>query len=460
MRAMAMREEPATAPAEADAAIADGRCVRGALRAWLDAAAVYGDRRLLVVFLLGFASGLPLLLTLSTLSIWLTEEGVSLTDIGLFTMVGMPYTLKFLWAPLVDRLPVPLLTRCLGRRRAWLVTLQAGLAVAIVGLGATHPRTAPFWTALAALLVAFLSASQDIVVDAYRIEIVKEHEQGAAAAMTQFGYRIGMLASGAGALLLAERVPWRWVYVAMGALLLVGTATALAAPEPPGALAASRGSGAGALGRLRGAVVAPLAEFLLRNGARVALLVLAFILLYKLGDAFAGVMANPFYVKLGFTKAEIAGVTKVFGLAATLGGVFLGGVVVGRYGVMRALLVCGALQMLSNLMFAAQAVAGPDVRVLVLTIGFENLAGGMGSAAFVAYLSLLCHVAYTATQYALFSSFMAVGRTVLASGSGWVADRVDWVTFFVVSTLLALPGLAILVWMIKRFPAAGRATAA
>ncbi len=457
MREMATRDEPAAVPVEADAAAAGGARPRGGLHAWLRAAAVYLEPRLLVVFLLGFASGLPLLLTLSTLSIWLTEEGVTLTDIGLFAMVGLPYTLKFLWAPLVDRLPVPLLTRRLGRRRSWLVTIQAGLGVAIVALGATHPRSAPLWTALGALLVAFLSASQDIVVDAYRIEIVTEHEQGAGAAMTQFGYRIGTLASGAGALLLAERVSWFWVYAAMAALLLVGVATALLAPEPAaGAPAAPREPGG--LPRLRAVVVDPVAEFVHRNGVRVALLVLAFILLYKLGDAFAGVMANPFYVKMGFTKAEIAGVTKVFGLAATLAGVFLGGLVVGRHGVMPALLVCGVLQMVSNLMFAVQAAVGHDLGVLVLTIGFENLAGGMGSAAFVAYLSVLCHVAYTATQYALFSSFMAVGRTVLASGSGVVADRVDWIAFFVISTVLALPGLLVLLWMMRRVPAAGRAT--
>jgi PAT family beta-lactamase induction signal transducer AmpG len=425
---------------------------------WLAAWAVYFEPRLLVVFLFGFASGLPLLLTLSTLSIWLTERGVTLTAIGLFAMVGTPYTLKFLWAPAVDRVPVPLLSRLFGRRRAWLLTIQAGLVVAIVALGATDPGRAPFSTAVAALVVAFFSASQDIVIDAYRIEIVHEHEQGAGAAMTQFGYRLGMLASGAGALLLAEHLPWFWVYAAMAGLLLIGVATTLCAPEPAAGTAAPAAAG-GLVARLREAVIEPFAEFVRRSGLGAALLVLAFILLYKLGDAFAGVMANPFYVQIGFTKTEIAAVTKVFGLIATLVGVFAGGVVVGRYGVMRALLVCGILQMLSNLMFAGQALAGHDVRVLVFTIGIENLTGGMGSAAFVAYLSVLCNVAYTATQYALFSSFMAVGRTLLSSSSGWVADHVEWVTFFVISTVLALPGLLVLGWMLKRFPAAGRATA-
>jgi PAT family beta-lactamase induction signal transducer AmpG len=307
---------------------------------------------------------------------------------------------------------------------------------------------------VAALVVAFLSASQDIVIDAYRIESVREHQQGAAAAMTQYGYRLGMLASGAGALFLAATLDWFWVYVAMAGLLAVGIATTLAAPEPA---AAGGASGVGLVARLRQAVVEPFAEFLRRQGIGVALLVLAFILLYKLGDAFAGVMANPFYVKIGFTKLEIAWVTKIFGLAATLAGVFAGGVLVSRYGVMRALLVSGVLQMLSNLMFAAQAMAGNDVRLLVFTIAIENLTGGMGSAAFVAYLSVLCNVAYTATQYALFTSFMAVPRTFLSASSGWVADHVDWVTFFVISTILAIPGLLVLAWMMRRFPTAGRA---
>jgi PAT family beta-lactamase induction signal transducer AmpG len=425
--------------------------------AWLAALAVYADRRLLVILLMGFASGLPLALTGATLAIWLTEVGLSLTSIGLFAALGVPYNFKFVWSPIIDRVPLPGLTARLGRRRAWMLVIQLALMAAVVALGATRPGEAPWWSALAALVVAFLSASQDIVIDAYRIEIVREHEQGAAAAMTQYGYRLGMLASGAGALFLAATVSWFWVYVAMAALLVVGVATTLAAPEPETPPASLRGLRL--TDRLREAVVEPFAEFVRRQGPGIASLVLAFILLYKLGDAFAGVMANPFYVKLGFTKVQIATVTKIFGLAATLAGVFLGGLLVSRHGVMKALLVGGLAQMLSNLMFAVQAVAGPDVRLLVFTIGIENLTGGMGSAAFVAYLSVLCNVAYTATQYALFTSFMAVGRTFLSSSSGWVADRVDWVTFFVISTVLAVPGLLILAWMMRRFPAAGRPTA-
>lgn len=429
------------------------RAGAAAAKGWRGAIEVYLDRRILVVLLMGFASGLPLLLTLSTLSIWLTEEGVTLTSIGLFALVGTPYSFKFLWAPLIDRAPIPLLTPMLGRRRSWLLVIQAALIAAIVGLGGSSPAAAPFWTAAWAVAVSFLSASQDIVIDAYRIEILDEKQQGAGAAVTQFGYRVGLLASGAGALFLAEDVSWFSVYAIMAALLLIGVATTVLCVEPR--VAAPR-PGRGFAATIQEAVVHPFAEFIQRSGLGPALLVLAFILLYKFGDAFAGVMANPFYIQIGFTKAEIASVSKVFGLVATLLGVFLGGAVVGRYGVIKALLVCGILQMASNLMFALQAAAGADLTLLFATIGIENLSGGMGSAAFVAYLSVLCNVAYTATQYALFSSFMAFGRTLLSSSSGWVADHVDWVTFFVVSTAVAIPGLLMLLWMMKRFPTAGQ----
>ncbi len=419
-------------------------------RRWLAALAVYREPRLMIIFLMGFASGLPLALTGATLAIWLTEQRLSLTSIGLFAVLGVPYNVKFVWSPLLDPVPVPLLTRWLGRRRSWLLVVQLALIGAIVALGATRPDKAPWWTALAALGVAFLSASQDVVIDAYRIETAGAHEQGAAAAMTQYGYRLGLLASGAGALFLAALLPWSWVYAAMAGLLSIGVITTLLAPEPRAAGVAAPNTDL--LERLREMVLAPFVEFIRRQGVAVALLILAFIVLFSIGDAFAGTMANPFYLSVGFSKVEIATVAKVFGLGATLSGVFLGGVAVGRYGVMKALLVCGICQALSNLMFVAQALAGHDLRVLVGTIAMENLTAGMASAAFIAYLSVLCSRAYTATQYALFSSFMALGRTVLGSTSGWVADHVGWVEFFLISTLLAMPGLAILGWMIHRFP--------
>lgn len=420
------------------------------IRDWLNATAVYLERRLLIVFLMGFASGLPLALSGATLSIWLTEAGVSLAAVGLFVTVGTPYTMKFLWAPLVDRVRIPVLAALLGRRRSWMVAIQVGLIGSILLLGASHPESAPFWTALMALTVAFFSASQDIVIDAYRIEILDEDQQGAGAAMTQAGYRVGMIASGAGALFLAAAVDnWFWVYAAMAVLAFGGLLVALAAPVPPEEPVAEAESFQDWISET---VVGPFAEFFSRSGTGTALAILAFILLYKFGDAFAGVMANPFYVKIGFTKVEIASVSKIFGIFATLGGVFIGGILVKRIGVMKSLLVCGLLQMFSNLMFAAQASIGPEVGFLYLTIGIENLSGGMGSAAFVAYLSMLCNVAYTGTQYALFSSFMAFGRTWMSASSGWIAEQTDWVTFFVISTFAAIPGLIMLLWMMKRLP--------
>ena len=430
--------------------------------AWGEAARVYLDRRLIAVLFLGFSSGLPLLLVFSTLSLWLKDEGISKTMIGLFALVRTPYTFKFLWAPLIDRVPVPVLTALLGRRRAWAVATQVALMAAILGLASTSPALDPGMTAVLALFVAFASASQDIVIDAYRIEILEERQQGAGAAMIVNGYRFGMLAAGAGAISLADILSWPQAYAAMAGLVVVGLATVLLSPEPRepagGGVGADAAGVAGRLaaGWLYGAVVAPFADFMRRDGW---VFILLFIMLYKLGDAYLGVMANPFYVEMGFTKQEIAAVSKVFGLGATMAGGLIGGAVVYRHGIRQALLVCGVLMAASNLVFAAQAAVGHSVPMLMVTIAVENLTGGMGTAAFVAYLSSLCDVAYTATQYALLSSFMAFARDVLSASSGWLADQVDWVTFFLISTALAVPGLVLLVWMTRRFPAAEPATA-
>ena len=412
---------------------------------------IYWEKRLVFVFFMGFASGLPFLLSGATLSIWLTEAGVSLTAIGLFALVGTPYNMKYLWAPFVDRLSIPLLTRIFGRRRSWMLIIQSGLMASIIALGLSKPQTVPELTALLALAVAFFSASQDIVIDAYRIEILDEDQQGAGAAMTQAGYRFGLLASGAGALYLASDIDWSLVYAIMAGLVLIGFIAALCAPVPK-ADELLEAQPRQADSWLRSAVVAPFVEFFQRNNPQTAVIILVFILLYKFGDAFAGVMANPFYIRVGFSKIEIANVSKIFGVFATLLGVFTGGLVVKRFGILRSLLYCGILQMLSNLMFAVQAAVGPKVGILILTIGIENLSGGMGSAAFVAYLSVLCHTAYTGTQFALFTSFMAFGRTWLSAMSGWVADHTDWMTFFIISTFVALPGLLMLLAMIKRLP--------
>ena len=420
---------------------------------WLESLAVYFKRPLIVVLILGFSSGLPLALTFSTLSVWMAEEGVDLTTIGIFVLVGTPYTLKFLWAPLIDRAALPPFTSWLGQRRGWMVATQLAMMAALLALGASDPVSAPYLTALAAVVVSFLSATQDIVIDAYRIESVEEGDQGAGAAMIVFGYRIGMLVSGAGALLLADQMSWMATYVVMAALMLVGMTTILSSPEPPRpALEPLEG-----LSRVEraqrwvfGAVFQPFLEFMQRQGW---IAILVFILLYKLGDAFAGAMANPFYVDLGFTKTEIASVTKAFGLASTLAGLFLGGLLVSRMPILWALVICGILQAASNLMFAVQAAVGDDIAVLSVTVAVENVTGGMGTAAFVAYMSRLTNIAFTATQYALLSSFMAVGRTFLSSGSGFSADSLGWVGFFIASAFVAIPGLVMLFWMMRALPA-------
>ena len=424
------------------------------VRRWLEAAAVYRDPRVIAIMFLGFSSGLPLLLTFSTLSIWLKEVGVSKTAIGLFALVGMPYTFKFLWAPLVDHLRIPFLTARLGPRRSWMILTQLALMAAIVGLGTTNPVENLGWTAILSLAVTFCSASQDIVIDAYRVEILEERQYGAGAATIVFGYRIGMLASGAGALYLASSMSWSAVYAVMGGLVTVGIMTVLLNPEPARAVhevksgAPERGSWlSDTAAWIQAAAVNPFLDFMRRRGWVIILL---FVIFYKLGDTLAGTMANPFYIELQFTKIEIANISKLFGLGATLLGGFLGGILVTRAGIMRSLLVCGVLQMLSNLMFAIQAMVGHSVPMLTLTIGIENLSGGMGTAAFVAYLSSLCSAAYTATQYALLSALMSLPRTMLSASAGWLADHLDWVTFFLLTTAAAVPGLLLLLWLMRR----------
>jgi len=435
-------------------------------RRWLESCKVYADRRVLSLLFFGFASGLPLALTFGTLSVWLREVGVNKTTIGLFALAGTPYTLKFLWSPIVDRMPIPYLTRWFGRRRGWTLLSQLVLMASIAGLGATDPVARPGLTAFFALLVGFWSATQDIVIDAYRVEILEERQYGAGAATIVLGYRIGMLVSGAGALYLATYVGWFASYGIMAAFMIVGVMTVLLNPEPGvrrslesveqetrvAAYLEARPYLKGKRGQLLawvyGAVISPFAEFMRRRGWMVILL---FILLYKFGDALAGVMSGPFYVELGFTKNEIASVSKVFGMGATIMGAIIGGIIVDRLGILKSLFVCGILQMFSNLMFVLLAIVGNDVKMLALAIAVENLSGGMGTAAFVAYLSSLCNVAYTATQYALLSSFMAFGRTVLSSSGGWLADQMDWVSFFVLTTVAALPGLILLVGMIRHF---------
>jgi PAT family beta-lactamase induction signal transducer AmpG len=408
----------------------------------LETIKIYGRPRLLAILGMGFASGLPLALTGSTLALWLADAHIAMSEIGLFALVAVSYNFKFLWAPLIDRLAIPGLTSRLGRRRSWALAFQVGVAASLVGMALTDPVAAPAATAFMAVLVAFFSASQDIVIDAYRVELLEPAEQGAGAAATQFGYRLGMIASGAGALYAAEAWGWPAAYLVMAALMSVGVATVLATPEP---LIERPPRGGFAQ-----TVLAPFRDFA-RHPGWVGILV--FVLVYKMADAVAGHYAGPLYLSLGFSKIEIANISKVFGVIATIVGVALGGTLVYRLGVLRTLLLGALLQMGSNAMYVVQALAGHDLRVLTLTIAVENVAGGIGSAAFVAYLSALCSRAYTATQYALLSALAAFARNFFVSAGGAVAEWLGWFWFFMVSVGLPLPGLVLLAWLMLRAPA-------
>ena len=419
---------------------------------WRRSLAVYGDRRVLLILPLGFASGLPLLLTFSTLSAWLATAGVSRATIGAFALVGTPYSFKFLWSPLIDRLPPPL---PLGRRRGWGLTIQIALAAAMLALGACNPKDGLAAMSALALLVAFLSASQDIVIDAWRVEMLTEEQQGPGAGMIQTGYRVAMLASGAGALIVAAHAGWFAAYATMAALMGVGMLVFLLGPEPappPEPAPRERGGAWETFGEwIATAVAAPFADFM-RRPAWPAILV--FVLGYKLGEAMAGVMAMPLYVALGFSLTEIAAVSKLVGFFATIIGALAGGLVSVRMGIVRALILCGVLQSAGNLFYVLQAVGGHRLDYLALCVAAENITGAMAGAALVAYLSSLCSPAFTATQYALLSSLAAVGRTLMASSGGVLAERLGWVPFFLLTTVATLPALALLVWIARHSAAA------
>jgi PAT family beta-lactamase induction signal transducer AmpG len=415
---------------------------------WRKSLAVYADRRVLLILPLGFASGLPLLLTFSTLSAWLATAGISRAAIGAFALVGTPYAFKFIWSPLIDRLPPPI---PLGRRRGWGITIQLALIAATLALGHCDPRRNLALMGALALLVAFLSASQDIVIDAYRVELLTADQQGPGAGMIQTGYRIAMLAAGAGALIIADRAGWFAAYATMAVLLATGLIVFLFGPEPAVEAVVSSRAGVRGFDAVREwfatAIIGPLADFTLRPLWPVILL---FILGYKLGEAMAGVMAMPLYVSLGFSLDEIAAISKLFGFFATVVGALAGGVITARLGVFRALLLCGVLQSAGNVFYAVQAIEGHRLGYLALCVAAENLTGAMAGAALIAYLSDLCSPAFTATQYALLSSLAAVGRTLVASSGGVLADRLGWVPFFLVTTVVTLPALALLVWMARR----------
>ena len=407
---------------------------------WLKAAEVYRDRRQLIILLMGFASGMPFLLTGATLTYWMSRTDVNLTTIGLFALVGTPYAFKFAWAPLVDQMPLPVLDRWLGRRRSWMLLAQVGILVSVVLLAWSDPAHTPWFTAAAAVLVAFFSATQDIAVDAYRIEILRDEEQGAGSATTQLGYRIALWIVDAMSLLLPSLLPWPVVISLIALLIVIGMVTVLYAKEPK----VERPVLDSAQAWVKQAVVRPFAEFLAYRGWFVILL---FALLYKYGDALGGTMARPFFNQMGFSGPEIFGVTKSFGVAATIFGGLAGGIVVARYGLFKALLVAGILQAITNLLFAWVAVEPRDLVVLTLAITADNFSGALGGVAFIGYLSSLCTAGMAGTQYALLTSLMAFGRTTMSAGGGWLAAQMGWVEFWIATTLIAIPGLLLLLWL-------------
>jgi len=423
--------------------------------------AVYLRPRVLIVLFLGFSAGLPLALSGSTLQVWMTQSGVDIKTIGLFAAVGTPYTIKFLWAPIVDALDVPLLARLLGRRRGWLLLSQCLLVVSIVLLGFCDPSAAPWLVALAALLVATASATQDIVIDAFRVESLPESEQAAGMASYVAAYRIGMLVSTAGALFLVTRfevmgfgknAAWTAGYIAMAGFVVIGMVATLIATEPAKSDLAQADHAAHArenvVTRVARTAVTAFTEFLSRDAA---IAVLVFVVLFKFTDALAGAMTAPFVIKIGFSRDEYAAVVKGVGLAATLLGGFAGGFVARAYPLSTSLWIGGVLQALANLAFSWQATVGADIAALTFAITAENFTSAIGTVIFVAYLSALCNnPLHTATQYALLTALAAVGRTYLSLGAGYIAEATGWAWFFAICAAAGLPSLVLLAWLQRR----------
>jgi len=428
-------------------------------RSWLYVLAVYRNPRVIAMLMLGFSAGLPLLLVFGTLSAWLREAGVDRSTIGYISWVATLYALKFVWAPLVDRVPVPLLNRILGQRRGWMLLAQIVVITGLLLMATNDPNQALGMLVAAALLVAFASATQDIAIDAWRIESVAADLQGAMAATYQMGYRIGMIMAGAGALYLAEYLSWPQSYAIMALCMGVGVLTVLLIPEPTRKIDRETRyqeervvrfiEGTVHVSERRheisawfiGAVICPFTEFIARNGWRLALLILAFIGVFRLSDITMGVMANPFYIDMGYSKEDIASVTKVFGLIMTIVGAALGGIVVARFGIMRILLIAAAMVAGTNLIFAWLATQSADITLLALVISADNLSGGLAGSVFIAYLSSLANRAHTATQYALFSSLMLLPAKFLGGFSGEIVDATDYVFFFTYAAVLGLPAI-------------------
>lgn len=392
---------------------------------------VWAQRKMVVLGALGFASGLPLYLTSRTLQAWMRTAHVDLKTIGIFSLVALPYSLKFLWAPVIDRYVPPFL----GRRRGWLVITQIGLFIAIAAMALQNPARGLTLLAVNALVIAFFSASQDIVIDAYRTDVLTEREMGAGAAIWVTGYRVALLATGALAFILADRMAWPAVYLVLAGLVILGLAASLAAPEPAGGIPPAS---------FRDAVVLPFRDFFERAGVRRMTLVLVFVVLFKLPDYLAASIATPFLLDTGFTQTDIGSIQGGLGIAVTIAGALAGGALVARLGINRSLWIVGFLQAISNLGYFGLALAGRHYPFLVGAIVVENFCGGLVAAGFMAFLMSLCSVRFSATQYALLSSLMGVSRDVLVAPAGGIAQTTGWPVFFLITLAAAVPGMLLL----------------
>jgi len=394
---------------------------------------VFTSRRIAVITFLGFSSGLPLALTGGTLQAWMAVSGVDLRTIGIFALVGLPYTLKFFWSPLMDRFVPP----WLGRRRGWILITQFSLVVGIAAMAFSSPQHAPLFLAALALIVAFMSASQDIVIDAYRTDVLREQERGVGAAVFVMGYRIATLVSGALALVLSDHIGWQNTYLLIACVMGIGMLSTLFAPEPAEQVIPPKS--------MKEAVWGPMTDYFSRNSACLLLLL---IILYKLGDAYAGALTTAFLIRgIGFSVSEVGTINKGLGFASLIIGAMVGGTLMLRLRLFRSLLIFGLLQAISNLSFMALAWAGKSYGMLVFAVAFENFSGGMGTAAFVSLLMAMCNHRYTATQYAFLSSLAALGRIFISPTSGFLVESIGWASFFFVTFLTALPGLLLLWWL-------------
>lgn len=443
---------------------------------WFASIALYAQPRVAAMLFLGFSAGLPFLLVFSTLSAWLAQADIERKTIGMLSWVGITYSIKFFWAPVIDRLPLPLLTTLLGRRRAWMLLAQCGLAAGLYGLSTQDPATQLQNLVLCAIAIAFSSATQDIVIDAWRIESADASQQGAMSAAYQLGYRIALIVAGAGCLYLAAEYDWHVAYRTMAMLVGIGFVTTLLISEPPQrerqaaqlearttAWLAAHGHWPRSFRRFGawfvGAVVCPFVDFFERNGIRLAVLILAFVGLFRLTDITMGVMANPFYLSIGYTLKEVAAIAKGFGVVMTIVGAFAGGIAVARYGARRSLIVGGIFVIASNLCFALLAILpSPGIEGLMLVISADNFASGFAGAAFIAYLSSLTNTAYTATQYALFSSLFTLPGKLLGGFSGYVVDAIGYPGFFLYTSALGLPALLLIVALTRLAPVADART--